>query len=122
MLEPSLDEDGVRQDILRFASSSSARLCGDGPPMTFANTQPQQSPYGPPPDLGDEEREIIANRDPEVGQPVGKGDPTATAVQIARIGRGQEIEVICKAYKVGAARWSSSARACSCLLGDVTES
>ncbi|BEI95480.1 hypothetical protein CcaverHIS631_0104290 [Cutaneotrichosporon cavernicola] len=60
---------------------------------------PQQNPYGPPPEIGDEERDITANRDPDLGQPVGKGDPTATPVQIARLGVGQEIEVICKAYK-----------------------
>lgn len=71
--------------------------------------QPQQSPYGPPPDIGEEERELIAHHDPELGVPVGKGDPTASAIQLARISRGQEIEVVCKAYKGIAkhhAKWS----------------
>ncbi len=51
----------------------------------------------------------MANRDPDLGQPIGKGDPTYAPIALARIGRGQEIEVICKAYKGIAkhhAKWS----------------
>lgn len=52
---------------------------------------------------------MIAHHDPDLGMPVGKGDPTAAPVLLARIGRGQEIEVVCKAYKGIAkhhAKWS----------------
>lgn len=70
---------------------------------------PQQNPYGAPPDVSEEDRIIISNRDQDLGQPVGKGDPSATPIQLARISKGQEIEVICKAYKGIAkhhAKWS----------------
>jgi DNA-directed RNA polymerase II subunit RPB3 len=51
----------------------------------------------------------MANRDPDLGMPVGKGEPNVAAISLARISRGQEIEVICKAYKGIAkhhAKWS----------------
>jgi DNA-directed RNA polymerase II subunit RPB3 len=51
----------------------------------------------------------MANRDPELGMPVGKGDPNATPISLVRLGRGQEVEIICKAFKGIAkhhAKWS----------------
>ena len=51
----------------------------------------------------------MANRDPDLGMPVGKGESAAPPIALARISRGQEIEVICKAYKGIAkhhAKWS----------------
>ncbi|KAL1408790.1 RNA polymerase II subunit 3 [Vanrija albida] len=70
---------------------------------------PGANPYGGDEPIGPEEDEIIRHRDADLGQPVGKGDATAPPIQLARIGRGQEIEVVCKAYKGIAkhhAKWS----------------
>ncbi|TXT10600.1 hypothetical protein VHUM_02105 [Vanrija humicola] len=70
---------------------------------------PGSNPYGGDPDIGPEEDAIIRNRHPDLGQPVGKGDPSTPPIMLARIGRGQEIEVVCKAYKGIAkhhAKWS----------------
>ena len=61
---------------------------------------PPPNPYGPPPDLSDEDRVIIEARDPEMGVPVGKGDPAIPPVLLAKLSLGQEIELLCKAYKV----------------------
>lgn len=52
------------------------------------------------PDLSAADREIYDNRDPSMGQPVGKGDPSAAPILLAKLSKGQEIELICKAYKV----------------------
>jgi hypothetical protein len=55
-----------------------------------------EQPYGEnPADAG-----VIMNRDPELGQPVGKGDPAAAPILLAKMSKGQEIELTCKAYKV----------------------
>lgn len=35
-----------------------------------------------------------------MGQPIGKGNPTVPPILIAKMGKGQEIDVLCKAYKV----------------------
>lgn len=43
----------------------------------------------------------MTNRDPELGQPVGKGDPGAQPILLAKLSKNQEIEIVCKAYKVG---------------------
>ncbi|UOH82715.1 hypothetical protein LQV05_005424 [Cryptococcus neoformans] len=70
---------------------------------------PPPNPYGPPPELSEEDRIIINNRDPEMGQPIGKGNPTVPPILIAKMGKGQEIDVLCKAYKGIAkhhAKWS----------------
>jgi hypothetical protein len=52
---------------------------------------------GPSPD----EQAIIAARDPELGQPVGKTGGGPAPVLLAKMSKGQEIELTCKAYKVG---------------------
>ena len=49
--------------------------------------------------MGPDEQKIIDNRDPELGQPVGKTGGGAP-VLLAKMSRGQEIELTCKAYKV----------------------
>ncbi|KIR58766.1 DNA-directed RNA polymerase II subunit RPB3 [Cryptococcus bacillisporus CA1873] len=70
---------------------------------------PPPNPYGPPPELSEEDRIIINNRDPEMGQPCGKGNPSVPPILIAKMGKGQEIDVLCKAYKGIAkhhAKWS----------------
>ncbi|WVO14649.1 hypothetical protein L204_102286 [Cryptococcus depauperatus] len=70
---------------------------------------PPPNPYGPPPDLSEDDRVIIQNRDPELGMPVGKGIPGVAPILIAKMGKGQEIELVCKAYKGIAkhhAKWS----------------
>ncbi|KAI9637229.1 DNA-directed RNA polymerase [Dioszegia hungarica] len=71
---------------------------------------PPVNPYGPPPDnLSEEDAYIVANRDPELGQPIGKGDPTIAPILLAKLARGQEIELTCRAYKGIAkyhAKWS----------------
>ncbi|KAL7423511.1 RNA polymerase II subunit 3 [Cryptotrichosporon argae] len=72
---------------------------------------PQQNPYGPPPPLSPEDQMILENRDPDLGQPVGKGDRNRQdgAILLAKLSRGQEIDLTCKAYKGIAkhhAKWS----------------
>ena len=53
------------------------------------------NPMGPTPD----EQAIIDARDPDLGQPVGKVGGGAP-VLLAKMSKGQEIELTCKAYKV----------------------
>lgn len=55
-----------------------------------------QAINGPTPD----EQFVINHRDPELGQPVGKMGGGAP-VLLAKMSKGQEIELTCKAYKVG---------------------
>ncbi|GFZ49328.1 DNA-directed RNA polymerase II subunit RPB3 [Saitozyma sp. JCM 24511] len=74
-----------------------------------ANTPPPPNPYGSTPGLDGPDLEIVNNRDPELGMPVGKGDPSVPPILLAKMSRGQEIELICKAYKGIAkyhAKWS----------------
>ena len=60
--------------------------------------------------------QIMDNRDAELGQPIGKGDPSVPPILLAKMSKGQEIELVCKAYKVcgpetgtiGAARLTGS--------------
>lgn len=54
--------------------------------------------------LQPDEEIIVNNRDPALGQPVGKGDPAAAPILLAKMSRGQEIELVCKAYKVRSPR------------------
>jgi hypothetical protein len=42
----------------------------------------------------------VHNRDPDLGQPIGKGDAAAPPILLAKLARGQEIELTCRAYKV----------------------
>ncbi|ORY35361.1 DNA-directed RNA polymerase [Naematelia encephala] len=68
-----------------------------------------QNPYGPPPAVSPDDQDIISNRDPSLGQPVGKGNPGIPPILLAKMSRGQEIELLCKAYKGIAkyhAKWS----------------
>ncbi|KAK8854935.1 hypothetical protein IAR55_003674 [Kwoniella newhampshirensis] len=70
---------------------------------------PPPNPYGPPPDLSEDDRLLISNRDPELGQPVGKDQPGVPPILLAKMGKGQELEIVCKAYKGIAkhhAKWS----------------
>ncbi|WVQ99829.1 hypothetical protein IAU59_006972 [Kwoniella sp. CBS 9459] len=60
---------------------------------------PPPNPYGPPPDLSEDDRQIINSRDAELGIPVGKGQPGVAPILLAKMGKGQEIDIICKAYK-----------------------
>ncbi len=62
---------------------------------------PPPNPYGAPLDLSADDLLVKDNRDPELGQPVGKGDPSVPPILLAKMSRGQEIELVCKAYKVG---------------------
>lgn len=64
------------------------------------------NPYGPPPDVSPDDQEIINNRDPELGLPVGKNEMAAPPILLAKLSRGQEIELTCKAYK-GIAKFHS---------------
>lgn len=64
---------------------------------------PPPNPYGSTPGLDGPDLEIVNNRDPELGMPVGKGDPSVPPILLAKMSRGQEIELICKAYKVSGA-------------------
>ena len=64
------------------------------------NAPPPANPYGPTPLLSGDDQAIVDSRDPELGQPVGKGDPSVPPVLLAKMSRGQEIELTCKAYKV----------------------
>ena len=57
------------------------------------------NPYGPPPDVSPDDQEIINNRDPELGLPVGKNEIATPPILLAKLSRGQEIELTCKAYK-----------------------
>lgn len=63
-------------------------------PYNFQGAQPQLTP---------DQQIIISNRDPELGQPVGKGDPGTAPILLAKMSKGQEIELECKAYKVSPA-------------------
>lgn len=66
----------------------------------ITNCQPDQNPYGHMGEApGPDKQIIIENRDPELGQPVGKTGGTAP-VLLAKMSKGQEIELTCKAYKV----------------------
>nr|XP_018261253.1 DNA-directed RNA polymerase II subunit RPB3 [Kwoniella dejecticola CBS 10117]OBR83411.1 DNA-directed RNA polymerase II subunit RPB3 [Kwoniella dejecticola CBS 10117] len=61
------------------------------------------------PNLTDDDRQIMNNRDPELGVPVGKGQPGVPPILLAKMGQGQEIDLVCKAYKGIAkhhAKWS----------------
>ncbi|WVW85832.1 hypothetical protein I302_107870 [Kwoniella bestiolae CBS 10118] len=74
-----------------------------------SNGPPAPNPYGPPPELSEDDRQIISNRDPELGSPVGKGQPGVPPILLAKMGQGQEIDLVCKAYKGIAkhhAKWS----------------
>ncbi|WRT68207.1 uncharacterized protein IL334_005182 [Kwoniella shivajii] len=74
-----------------------------------AGGPPPPNPYGPPPDLSEDDRQIINNRDNELGVPVGKGQPGVAPILLAKMGQGQEIDLVCKAYKGIAkyhAKWS----------------
>ncbi|CAD6576139.1 MAG: 45 kDa subunit of RNA polymerase II [Tremellales sp. Tagirdzhanova-0007] len=74
-----------------------------------AGGPPPPNPYGLPPDIPPDDLQVIDNRDPELGQPVGKGDPSIPPILLAKMSRGQEIELVCKAYKGIAkyhAKWS----------------
>ena len=42
----------------------------------------------------------MQNRYPTLGQPVGKGVEGSTPILLAKLSLDQEIEVVCKAYKV----------------------
>jgi len=42
----------------------------------------------------------MQNRFPSLGQPVGKGVEGSTPILLAKLSLDQEIEVVCKAYKV----------------------
>ena len=44
---------------------------------------------------------MISYRDEQLGQPIGKGDPSVPPILLAKMSKGQEIELTCKAYKVG---------------------
>lgn len=50
--------------------------------------------------MSQEDSIIIANRDPDLGQPIGKGDAAVPPILLAKLGRGQEIELTCRAYRV----------------------
>lgn len=52
---------------------------------------------------------MLSARDPQLGHPVGKGDATSPPILLAKMSKGQEIELLCKAYKGIAkhhAKWS----------------
>ncbi|KAK4683563.1 DNA-directed RNA polymerase II subunit RPB3, partial [Tremellales sp. Uapishka_1] len=73
------------------------------------NTPPAHNPYGGDLDLPEADRIIVAHRDEQLGQPVGKGDPSVEPIMLAKMSKGQEIELECKAYKgIGKyhAKWS----------------
>ncbi|WVQ81702.1 hypothetical protein IAT38_003827 [Cryptococcus sp. DSM 104549] len=70
---------------------------------------PPPNPYGQSADISEDDRQIINNRDPDLGQPVGKGNPAVPPILIAKMGKGHEIDLVCKAYKGIAkhhAKWS----------------
>ena len=70
---------------------------------------PAPNPYDPTPQLDPDDMIIVNNRDPQLGQPVGKADGTVPPILLAKMSRGQEIELTCKAYKGIAkyhAKWS----------------
>lgn len=74
--------------------------------MWIADTpQPGQNslsnPYGQQPDFSPDDRQIIENRDQALGQPVGKGVMGSQPILLAKLSLNQEIDVTCKAYKVG---------------------
>jgi hypothetical protein len=60
---------------------------------------PPQHLYGPTADISPEDLKIVQNRDPDMGVPVGKGDPSVPPILLAKLSKGQEIELVCKAYK-----------------------
>lgn len=62
-----------------------------------ADIQPTQDPYA---QLSPDDQEIMQNRFPSLGQPVGKGVEGSTPILLAKLSLDQEIEVVCKAYKV----------------------
>jgi DNA-directed RNA polymerase II subunit RPB3 len=62
-----------------------------------ADMQPTQDPYA---QLSPDDHQIIQNRFPTLGQPVGKGVEGSTPILLAKLSLDQEIEVVCKAYKV----------------------
>jgi DNA-directed RNA polymerase II subunit RPB3 len=62
-----------------------------------ADIQPTQDPYA---QLSPDDHQIIQNRFPTLGQPVGKGVEGSTPILLAKLSLDQEIEVVCKAYKV----------------------
>lgn len=80
--------------------------------------QPPQNIYGPPPDLSPEDLAIIQNRDPDLGQPIGKGDAAAAPILLAKLARGQEIELTCKAYKVSLISLTAGRLVCPNMFGD----
>ncbi|EIW67427.1 hypothetical protein TREMEDRAFT_45370 [Tremella mesenterica DSM 1558] len=78
-------------------------------PITSNMLEVVPNPYGPPPDLSPDDQQVINNRDPELGQPVGKNDPATPPILLAKLSRGQEIDLTCKAYSGIAkfhAKWS----------------
>lgn len=72
---------------------------------TLTHPQPGQvnlgNPYAPQPELSPDDRVIIEHRDPALGQPVGKGVIGSQPILLAKLSLNQEIELVCKAYKVG---------------------
>ncbi|ODN79041.1 hypothetical protein L202_04544 [Cryptococcus amylolentus CBS 6039] len=70
---------------------------------------PPPNPYGPPPEISEEDRVIMDHRDNEMGIPIGKGNAAIPPILIAKMGKGQSIDLVCKAYKGIAkhhAKWS----------------
>jgi DNA-directed RNA polymerase II subunit RPB3 len=63
------------------------------------------NPYAPQ-DLTPDDHQIIANRFPTLGQPIGKGVEGSTPILLAKLSLDQEIEVVCKAYKVFSSRFA----------------
>lgn len=47
-----------------------------------------------------DQQNIVNNRDPALGKPVGKDQVGKAPVLLAKLSRGQEIRLTCKAYKV----------------------
>jgi len=92
----SHDPAGLDPTVLVLFCGHDISMCTE-----LRSPQPAQNPYGAPPDLSPDDAVIVQNRDQELGMPVGKGDPSQPPILLAKLSKRQEIELVCKAYKVG---------------------
>ena len=95
----------VTSDMLEIFPSPrtvSGTSTDEGNELNMFTCQPAgPNPYdGSQPDLEPQQQRIVQNRDPNMGMPIGKGDQSSSSILLARLSKGQEIELVCKAYKV----------------------